>query len=103
MSVSAERAARQIVHAIQQGESERILTLAANLLARFHGLFPGLTIDLLGAANRWILPGSEAEDQPRRGADTRVLNSAVMRALTVLGRRAAEQLQPRATAPAQTS
>jgi short-subunit dehydrogenase len=56
LSIDAERAARQVVTATKRGEAERILGLSAALLARFHGLFPGLTADILGLINR-ALPG----------------------------------------------
>src|ERR1051326_3855437 len=51
MTISAERAAKQILASVRSGRAERILTTQANLLARFHGMFPGLTTDLLGLAN----------------------------------------------------
>lgn len=56
LSTSAEAAARRIVRACEYGDAELILTLPAQLAVRFHGLFPGLTADLLGLANL-ILPG----------------------------------------------
>jgi NAD(P)-dependent dehydrogenase (short-subunit alcohol dehydrogenase family) len=57
-SMSAERAARQVVEAVRSGRAERVLSLPAKLGATLHGLFPGLTADLLGLANR-TLPRSE--------------------------------------------
>jgi short-subunit dehydrogenase len=56
VSMSAERAARQIVSAFRHGDAEAILGLPAQLAVRFHGVFPGLTADLLSVANR-LLPG----------------------------------------------
>src|SRR5205085_10945545 len=67
ISMDAERAARQIVQAARRGEAERILTLPANLLARFHGLFPGLTADLLGLANRLLPTANGAGQAPVPG------------------------------------
>jgi NAD(P)-dependent dehydrogenase (short-subunit alcohol dehydrogenase family) len=55
-SISARRAARRIVEACKYGEAEVILSLPAKLAVWFHGLFPGLTADLLGLVNRG-LPG----------------------------------------------
>jgi len=55
-SMSARRAARRIVEACKYGEAEVILTLPAKLAVWFHGLFPGLTADLLSLVNRG-LPG----------------------------------------------
>lgn len=54
-SISAERAAREIVAACKQGAAELTLTLPARLAIPFHGVFPGLTADLLGVLNR-VLP-----------------------------------------------
>jgi NAD(P)-dependent dehydrogenase (short-subunit alcohol dehydrogenase family) len=55
-SISAERAARAILAACRHGDAEAILGLPAQVAARFHGLFPGLTADVLGLVNR-LLPG----------------------------------------------
>jgi NAD(P)-dependent dehydrogenase (short-subunit alcohol dehydrogenase family) len=93
ISMDAERAARQIVQAARRGEAERILTLPANLLARFHGLFPGLTADLLGQVNR-VLPaaadGAGGEAIPGRAVQER-LHSPVLTALTGWGQSAARR------------
>jgi NAD(P)-dependent dehydrogenase (short-subunit alcohol dehydrogenase family) len=66
VSMDAEGAAQQIVEAARRGEAERILGLPANLLARFHGLFPGTTADILGMVNR-VLPQADgaAKDRAR--------------------------------------
>jgi NAD(P)-dependent dehydrogenase (short-subunit alcohol dehydrogenase family) len=55
-SMQAERAARQIVAACKRGDAEITLSVQAQLAVLFHGLFPGLTADLLGLVNR-LLPG----------------------------------------------
>jgi NAD(P)-dependent dehydrogenase (short-subunit alcohol dehydrogenase family) len=65
VSMSAERAARQIVDALRYGTAERILSLPAKLAAALHGVFPGLTADVLALVNRG-LPGSEGEPGRRR-------------------------------------
>src|SRR5437764_6019203 len=56
-SISARKAAKQIVHATKRGDAEIILSIQAQLAVRFHGLFPGVTADVLGLVNR-LLPGS---------------------------------------------
>ncbi len=56
-SISARRAARRIVHACRHGEAEVVLSLPAQLAVAFHGVFPGLTADLLGLTNR-LLPNA---------------------------------------------
>jgi NAD(P)-dependent dehydrogenase (short-subunit alcohol dehydrogenase family) len=59
ISMDAEKAAREIVQATRLNEAERILTVPANLLARFNGLFPGLTSQMMALANRFILPSGQ--------------------------------------------
>ncbi len=55
-SMNAERAARQILAACQRGEAEIVLSLPAKIAVVFHGIFPGLTADLLSWVNV-LLPG----------------------------------------------
>jgi short-subunit dehydrogenase len=92
VSMDAERAAKQIVDAIRRGESVRFLGLTATLASRFHGLFPGTTVELLSLVNR-LLPGPT-----RRATDTvpgyearARLDSRLIEAATTLGRKAAER------------
>jgi len=63
-SISAETAARTIISAFRQGEAEVVLSLPAKLATTFHGLFPGLTADLLGLVHR-LLPGPGGIGQHR--------------------------------------
>jgi NAD(P)-dependent dehydrogenase (short-subunit alcohol dehydrogenase family) len=56
LSMSAERAARQIIAACRNGEAEVVLSLPAKLAVKFHDLFPGTTTDLLGLVDHF-LPG----------------------------------------------
>jgi hypothetical protein len=97
ISMDAERAARQIVRAARRGESERILSWPANLLARAHGLFPGLTADLMFLVNRLVLPQPGGQDTGKiRGSEAQArLDSRVVSALTVLGRKAADRFHQR--------
>jgi NAD(P)-dependent dehydrogenase (short-subunit alcohol dehydrogenase family) len=104
ISMDAARAARQIVTAMRRGEAERTLGLPAVLLARFHGLAPGLTADLLGIVAR-LLPDSgrrpaemlRGPERPAtRGEDVEArLDSAPLELATTLGRSAAERLNER--------
>jgi NAD(P)-dependent dehydrogenase (short-subunit alcohol dehydrogenase family) len=92
ISMDAERAAAQIVEAARRGESVTFLGLTAALASRFHGLFPGTTVEILGLVNRLLpgparrstvsVPGYEARDR---------LNSPLIEFATTLGRRAAER------------
>jgi len=93
ISMSAEYAANAIIEATKTGKAERILSLPANFISHFHGLFPGATADLLGLINR-LLPHGKKQHSIR-GGDTAALQSPLLQAITVLGRRAAERyLQP---------
>jgi short-subunit dehydrogenase len=93
LSMDAERAARQIVAAVRRGDSERILSVPAKLLATFHGLFPGLTADLLALADRLVLPTPQGTQLSERGMDIKErVQSSVLGALTRWGFTAAERL-----------
>ncbi len=88
-SMSAERAARQIVEATRRGSAEVILTIQAQLAVRFHGLFPGLTADLLGLVNK-LLPGPGGIGRARaKGKDSQ--SSLAPSVLTALTERAARE------------
>ena len=95
VSMSAERAARAIVRATARGESERILTLPAKLAAWMHGLFPGATADLLGLVNRLALPAGNGRARARGEEIEARIDAPWLRALTALGRVAAERLHER--------
>ena|SRR5215217_423308 len=85
-SIDADRAADRIVRATIRGEAEVTLSPQAKVAARFAGLFPGLTADVLGAVNR-VLPSARGTVERRTGAES---ESVVSRSfLTILGRRAA--------------
>ena len=97
ISMDAERAARQIVRAARRGDAEVILTTPAWLLARIQGLFPGLTTHALRWVDALVLP--EADDdghEPLRGHEAIArTRSAVLHALTRLGRTAAARFGQR--------
>jgi NAD(P)-dependent dehydrogenase (short-subunit alcohol dehydrogenase family) len=56
VSVSAERAARQIVDACRSGRAELVISVPAKLAVLFDTLMPELTSDAFGLANRLLLP-----------------------------------------------
>jgi len=90
-SISARKAAKQIVRATKRGDAEIILSVQAQLAARFHGLFPGVTADVLGLVNR-LLPGigSDATAKERRmGKESTTALSPSF--LTMLGEKAAQE------------
>jgi len=82
-SMNADRAARQIVSACRHGDAEVVLSFPAKLAVTFHGLFPGLTSDVLGLVNR-VLPGPGGIGaERRRGAEsTSAWSPSILTALT---------------------
>lgn len=53
-SMSAERAAREIVSACKNRTGEVVLSLQAKIADQVHACFPELTTDLLGVVNRFL-------------------------------------------------
>jgi NAD(P)-dependent dehydrogenase (short-subunit alcohol dehydrogenase family) len=89
ISIDARRAARKIVHAIQLGQAELVITPQAKLALLLHGIFPGLTSDILGVMNR-LLPDATDDQRERhlgKESETTLTRSFVTRA----GRKAAEE------------
>ena len=70
LSMNVERAARRILNAVRHGKSHVVLSLPAKVADKIHGLFPGLTSDALGLANR-LLPGTESHDHGVEGQHCR--------------------------------
>jgi NAD(P)-dependent dehydrogenase (short-subunit alcohol dehydrogenase family) len=98
LTIGGDRAARQIADATSRGTAEKVLTTPANLLARAHGVAPGLTAEILGMISHF-LPAGQGKTRTR-GHETRSLQGPVMAALTVLGRIAAKRfLQPAQARP----
>jgi short-subunit dehydrogenase len=54
-SMSAERAARQVIAASKRGDAEMILSIQAKLAIKFNALFPEITAEVMGLVNR-LLP-----------------------------------------------
>ncbi|TVR74738.1 MAG: SDR family NAD(P)-dependent oxidoreductase [Sphaerobacteraceae bacterium] len=96
ITIDAESAARQIVEATRRGESERIISLPAKILARIHGVAPATTARILSAVDKWILP--DPPDDPEHNVPGKDLqeriDSNAQEAATTLGREAAQQYQP---------
>jgi NAD(P)-dependent dehydrogenase (short-subunit alcohol dehydrogenase family) len=93
LSMSAARAARRIVSACRYGDAEVILGLPAQLAVRFHGLFPGLTSDLLGLVNRTLPgPGGIGSGRVRGVEAASPLSDSVLTTLTVHAERAYNEM-----------
>ena len=91
LTVTAEYAAREIVAALKRGDAEVTIGLPAQLAAGFHGLFPGLTSDIMSLVNRLLpAPGGDKQRHPGHESETAITESF----LTTLGKRAAEKYQP---------
>jgi NAD(P)-dependent dehydrogenase (short-subunit alcohol dehydrogenase family) len=97
LSMDAERAASRIVEATRRGERELTLTGPAVMLASIHGLWPGLTVQLLEMVNRWLPESGSGGSRAKRGIEARAELPAggrrIVDAVTVLNRRAAEEYQ----------
>ena len=86
--MAVTRAARQIVTAMRRGESERTLTVQAQLLARLHGAFPEFTGRVMELISR-MLPGG-GDSRRMRGLEAQErMNSWLYRGATAFGRAAA--------------
>ncbi len=87
LSMDAERAATRLVTATLRGTPEIILTPAAKLGARIHGLAPATTLRLLTVVDQ-LLPSDGTPRTPRPGHAVSG-HGPLLRALTTLSRRAA--------------
>jgi NAD(P)-dependent dehydrogenase (short-subunit alcohol dehydrogenase family) len=68
LSISAERAARQIIEACRRGDAELIITLPARAAVLLNGAFPGALAALMTVANRALpSPAGEAGSEARSG------------------------------------
>jgi NAD(P)-dependent dehydrogenase (short-subunit alcohol dehydrogenase family) len=86
-SISAERAARQIVSACRRGDAELIISLPARLAVVFHGIAPGLTLELLSAVDRLLPEPGGTGTVARTGRESE--SPLTLSALTGLTRQAA--------------
>ncbi len=69
LSMSAGWAARRIVDACVRGDAELVLSLPAKLAVKFHALFPGVTADSLGLANK-LLPSANGKTEAKPGRES---------------------------------
>jgi hypothetical protein len=88
-SMSAERAAEQILSACQSGVAERILANPGNISIVVQSLFPGFTRELLTLATRILPEMGGIGRQAARGYDSESVWSPSW--LTTLSERAARQ------------
>jgi NAD(P)-dependent dehydrogenase (short-subunit alcohol dehydrogenase family) len=97
ISMDARRAARQIVSATKRGATECTLSIPATLLAFFHGLWPGPTVQILGAVNRFLPQPGEVHGRGVLGKTVQEQMPAGQRQVfnlaTSLGQQAAQRYQ----------
>lgn len=91
-SVSASYAARRIVNALQHRSHNCTISLPAKALIRFEACAPELTQALLGAVNRYLMPSSDGKRETLSGKASNISCNPVFQAFTILGKRAAQQL-----------
>lgn len=89
LTISAERAARQILTACKRGEAEIVLSLPAKLAATLNGLFPNTTADILSFINRLLPAPGGIGTQRALGAESESFLAPSF--LTMLGEKAAVQ------------
>jgi short-subunit dehydrogenase len=91
VTVSAERAARRILRAIEDGDRFVVIGAPAKLLRLVHGVFPGTTVRALGWLNR-LLPGPPPNAPEGMALPAELYRRGLARSiLTALGERAAKK------------
>ena len=71
LSMNANRAARRIVDACARGDAEIILTVPAQLATIIHGVFPDITVDMLGLMNRFLPAAGGIGTDVRTGKESK--------------------------------
>lgn len=89
VSISAAHAARSIRHALLSDRRVCTISLPAKLLASLEGMTPESTRRTLEVVNRLLLPGPNGSEDLRPGSTLNGNFGKIYQALTVLGRRAA--------------
>jgi short-subunit dehydrogenase len=87
LSISADRAAGQIVRACEYGKAEHIITVPARFAIKMHALFPGISAMALAAVNRGLPEPGELGQGKAKGSES--TNRITESWLTALDRRAA--------------
>jgi NAD(P)-dependent dehydrogenase (short-subunit alcohol dehydrogenase family) len=91
VSLSAGRAARRIVDAVERGKAECALEPSIRLMVMANAVFPELTARFLALQNA-LLPGAAGVTGSERGADVAARSQEpLVRAFDQLGRKNAEQ------------
>jgi short-subunit dehydrogenase len=88
-SMKAERAARQIIRATKRGDGEVVLSIQAKLAAVFHGVFPGITADIMGVVNEFLPEAGGIGTKSAKGKESE--SKIAPSWLTALSDRAAQE------------
>ncbi|MYW02472.1 SDR family NAD(P)-dependent oxidoreductase [Streptomyces sp. SID3343] len=92
LSMDAERAARAIVRAGLRGRPEIVLTTAAKLAVRAHGIAPATTARALALADHLLpTPGAHADTEESSGATEHAKGTPWTDRVAALGERAAHR------------
>ena len=86
-SISVQRAAKQVVRATKRGDTELIISVPAQILARLHGAFPGLITDILTLSTRFLPKGEGTVRHTGSESETPISQSF----LTTLGQKASQE------------
>jgi short-subunit dehydrogenase len=88
-SISAQRAARQVVNATRRRQALLIISWQAKLLAKVHGIAPGLTMEAMAMVNRLLPNAGGGSSMKKSGSES---ETPVTRSpLTALGKQAAKR------------
>jgi len=87
LSISARRAATQIIEACRRGDPELIITPAARLAVAMNGISPSFTARLLAVVN-WLMPSTGDADADETRSGRQSVSSHVPSAMTRLADRA---------------
>jgi NAD(P)-dependent dehydrogenase (short-subunit alcohol dehydrogenase family) len=83
VSMSAEAAASQVIEACRNGSSSITLSVPAKLADMFHGVFPGITSDILALVNRLLpSPGGIGKARARGQESQSAFSPSVLTTLT---------------------
>jgi short-subunit dehydrogenase len=91
LSLNPEHAARLTLKAICADQSESVLGVPAQILARAQTALPGLTADVLRMTNA-LLPKAGVDDSINSGRDLDDRHGDIYRWLTTLGKKAGKRL-----------
>jgi len=90
LSISAQRAATQIIEACRHGDPELIITPAARLAVAMNGISPSFTQRMLAIAG-WLVPSAGDADQDDMRSGWQSVSPHVPSAITKLADRAAAE------------